>query len=62
MFNSSIIIYTAPSGKVFVSRYCYGKFSRLFAELITRNFLLNVVLFDAERAFQGVTLSFDSSI
>lgn len=41
---------------------CYGKFSRLLAELITRFSLLNSVLLDAVEAFQSVTSSFDFSI
>src|SRR5690606_4236057 len=41
---------------------CYGKFSRLLAELITRFSLLTSVLFDAGGAFQSVTSSFDSLI
>ena len=61
LFNPSIMIYTAPSGRV-SQPDCYGKFSRLLAELITCFFLLNSVLFDAGGAFQSVTSSFDSLI
>ena len=54
--------FTPPHRVGFRQPYCYGKFSRLFAELITRDFLLNSVLLDTGGAFQGVTPSFDSSI
>ena len=53
--------FTPPHRVGFRQPYCYGKFSRLFAELITRDFLLNSVLLDTGGAFQGVTPSFDSS-
>lgn len=54
--------FTPPHRVGFRQPDCYGKFSRLLAELIIRFFLLNRVLFDAGGAFQNVTSSFDSSI
>jgi WD40 repeat protein len=56
-FNPSTMIYTP-----FRQPNCYGKFSRLLAELTTHFFLLNNVLFDAGEAFLSVTSSFDSLI
>ena len=53
--------FTPPHRVGFRQPNCYGKFSRLLAELITRFSLLNNVLFDAGGALQSVTSSFDSS-
>src|SRR5699024_3758421 len=60
LFNPSTMIYTTHRIG-FRQLDCYGKFSYLLAELITHDFLLNSVLFNAGRAFQSVTPSFDSS-
>ena len=47
--------FTPPHRVGFRQPDCYGKFSRLLAELITHSFFLNSVLFDAGGAFQSVT-------
>lgn len=53
--------FTPPHRVGFRQPDCFGKFSHLLAELITRFSLLNSVLFDAGGAFQNLTSSFDSS-
>ena len=53
--------FTPPHRVRFRQPNCYGKFSRLLAELITRFSLLSSVLFDAGEAFRNVTSSFDFS-